>query len=73
MIQVKGRPEVPGKPGKPSVDEQNVDSLRLSWLAPTEDGGSPISQYIVEMHTVGTDLCSSLKAFLVFKGQFFYF
>ncbi|KIH46191.1 hypothetical protein ANCDUO_23757 [Ancylostoma duodenale] len=50
--RVKGRPEAPGKPGKPSVDEQNVDSLRLSWLAPKEDGGSPITQYIVEMRTV---------------------
>ncbi|KIH46020.1 immunoglobulin I-set domain protein, partial [Ancylostoma duodenale] len=51
VVQVKGRPEAPGKPGKPSVDEQNVDSLRLSWLAPKEDGGSPITQYIVEMRT----------------------
>ncbi|RCN31490.1 fibronectin type III domain protein [Ancylostoma caninum] len=34
----------PGPPGKPSVQDQNVDSVRLLWSAPMQDGGSPASE-----------------------------
>ncbi|EYC10055.1 hypothetical protein Y032_0057g2742 [Ancylostoma ceylanicum] len=41
----------PGPPGKPSVQDQNVDSVRLLWSAPMQDGGSPVRYYTVEMCT----------------------
>ncbi|KHJ84931.1 fibronectin type III domain protein [Oesophagostomum dentatum] len=49
--RVKESLKKPEPPGKPSVDEQKVDSLRLSWSAPSQDGGSAVTQYIVEMRT----------------------
>ncbi|WKY09394.1 hypothetical protein Q1695_002059 [Nippostrongylus brasiliensis] len=45
-IQITDRPSAPGRP---SVQDQNVDSVRLLWSAPTHDGGSPIRYYTVEM------------------------
>ncbi|PIO76038.1 immunoglobulin I-set domain protein [Teladorsagia circumcincta] len=48
-IQITDRP---GPPGRPSVQDQNVDSVRLLWSAPTQDGGSPIRYYTVEKCTV---------------------
>ncbi|CAB3396936.1 unnamed protein product [Caenorhabditis bovis] len=45
-IQVTDRPCAPGKP---AVEDQNVDSVRLRWAAPTNDGGSPVRNYTVEM------------------------
>ncbi|NP_001368673.1 Titin homolog [Caenorhabditis elegans] len=47
-IQVTDRPAAPGKP---AVEDQNVDSVRLRWAAPTNDGGSPVRNYTVEMCT----------------------
>ncbi|KAK6753136.1 hypothetical protein RB195_012624 [Necator americanus] len=46
----------PGPPSKPSVQDQNVDSVRLLWSAPTQDGGSPIRFYTVEMCKVSEQL-----------------
>ncbi|VDO19907.1 unnamed protein product [Heligmosomoides polygyrus] len=43
--------ERPGAPGRPVVQDQNVDSVRLLWSAPTQDGGSPVRYYTVEMCT----------------------
>ena len=45
--------DVPGQPGQPAVDEITADSANLSWAAPDTDGGSPITNYIVEMRLVG--------------------
>nr|CDJ96599.1 Immunoglobulin I-set and Fibronectin domain containing protein [Haemonchus contortus] len=47
-IQITDRP---GPPGRPSVQDQNVDSVRLLWSAPTQDGGSPVRFYTVEKCT----------------------
>ncbi|UMM35968.1 hypothetical protein L5515_008342 [Caenorhabditis briggsae] len=47
-IQVTDRP---APPGKPAVEDQNLDSVRLRWAAPTNDGGSPVRNYTVEMCT----------------------
>uniref|UniRef100_A0A1I7X1U3 Fibronectin type-III domain-containing protein n=1 Tax=Heterorhabditis bacteriophora TaxID=37862 RepID=A0A1I7X1U3_HETBA len=47
-IQITDRP---GAPGRPSVQDQNLDSVRLLWSAPTQDGGSPVRNYTVEMCT----------------------
>lgn len=41
--------EVPGKPESPEVTEITADSATLSWQPPSSDGGSPITNYIIEM------------------------
>ena len=45
--------DVPGKPGKPVVEELTTESATLSWAAPDKDGGSPITNYLVEMKLKG--------------------
>ena len=43
----------PGKPGTPRVSDVARDTISLSWESPQDDGNSPITNYIVEMRTVG--------------------
>lgn len=38
----------PGKPGTPSVADYDTDFVELQWSRPDEDGGSPITGYIIE-------------------------
>ena len=45
--------DVPGKPGKPVVEELTAETATLSWAAPDKDGGSPITNYLVEMKLKG--------------------
>lgn len=44
----------PGKPGTPQVDELQADRVGLSWKPPKQDGGSAITNYIVEYRIEGT-------------------
>ena len=41
----------PGKPGKPDAVLKG-DTVALSWTRPTEDGRSPITNYVIEMKAV---------------------
>jgi len=45
--------DVPGKPGTPDVSDLTSESAVLEWKAPDSDGGSPITNYVVEMKTSG--------------------
>ena len=45
--------DVPGKAGKPVVDEITAVEASLSWASPESDGGSPITNYLVEMKVKG--------------------
>ncbi|KAK5889762.1 hypothetical protein CesoFtcFv8_013349 [Champsocephalus esox] len=38
----------PEAPGTPDATEMTGESITLSWMAPTSDGGNPIQSYIVE-------------------------
>ncbi|XP_046554801.1 titin-like [Haliotis rubra] len=38
----------PGPPGKPEVTGTDKKSVALKWAPPEEDGGSPITNYVVE-------------------------
>ena len=44
---------VPGKPEPPIIEEVTKEGASLSWSPPTKDGGSPITNYILEMRRVG--------------------
>ena len=54
--------DVPDKPGQPVVDEITAESVTLSWAAPESDGGSPITNYLVEMKVKGDRKWKSLTA-----------
>ena len=45
--------DVPGKPGTPDVKEMTADSASLEWKAPDSDGGTPITNYVIEMRMSG--------------------
>jgi len=38
----------PGKPGTPEVVDYDRDFVELQWKRPDEDGGSPITGYVIE-------------------------
>ena len=39
--------EPPGAPGEPSIVDFDNKSVTLRWAKPKEDGGRPISHYII--------------------------
>ncbi|CAG2053028.1 unnamed protein product, partial [Timema podura] len=47
-IEAKNPFDDPGKPGTPEIKDYDKDFVELQWTRPTEDGGSPISGYIIE-------------------------
>ena len=51
----------PDAPGQPEVVEVSQNQAVLHWAAPASDGGSPITNYRIEAHPLGTlrwDLCN---------------
>lgn len=40
--------DTPDAPGKPTVTEINSEAACVVWKAPSQDGGAPISGYILE-------------------------
>ena len=45
--------EKPGKPDPPSIDNIGASTAGLSWKKPKEDGGAPITNYIIEYRVEG--------------------
>ena len=45
--------DVPDKPNAPEIEKVTKDAVSLAWQPPKEDGGAPITNYIVEMRRVG--------------------
>jgi titin len=50
---VKNQFNVPGKPGQPQVSNITETTADLTWAVPDTDGGSPITNYIVELKKNG--------------------
>lgn len=40
--------DLPGKPSAPEFEDWDVDRVDLKWTAPKDDGGAPITSYIIE-------------------------
>ena len=40
--------DVPGPPSAPAAEEVTKETCKLSWTAPEDDGGSPVTGYFVE-------------------------
>ena len=43
----------PEAPGQPQIEEMYAQSADLSWTAPANDGGAPITHYVVEYKKKG--------------------
>lgn len=44
----------PDAPGKPQITDWDRDHVDLQWPAPSSDGGSPITEYIVQKKEKGS-------------------
>ena len=47
-------PDEPGAPGRPEPTDWDKDFVDLKWEPPKNDGGAPITGYIVEKKERGT-------------------
>ena len=56
--------ETPGKPTDVKVEQITKDSATLAWSPPSDDGGAPITNYVVEMREAG-----DMKWRVANKGQ----
>ena len=45
---------VPGKPGVPQLTEVKDGSITVTWTPPENDGGSPVTNYILEYRSEGS-------------------
>lgn len=45
----------PGAPGTPEATDWDKDHIDLRWTPPANDGGSPITGYIIEKKEEGTN------------------
>ncbi|KAL3982100.1 Fibronectin type III domain family protein [Acanthocheilonema viteae] len=48
-VQIKDPWNEPGRPGYPEIIDYDADKIDIAWEPPTEDGGAPIEEYIIEM------------------------
>lgn len=47
-------PDEPGAPGVPDIVDWDKDHVDLKWAKPVNDGGSPITGYVIEKREKGT-------------------
>ena len=38
----------PGKTGTPEIIDWDVDKVKLKWTAPKNNGGAPVTGYVIE-------------------------
>ena len=43
----------PGRPGRPDVEEITGTTATIAWQPPESDGGSPVTNYIIEKRVAG--------------------
>jgi len=47
--------DVPGAPGTPKGVDTSEDSITITWAKPRNDGGSPITGYMIEKRLISED------------------
>jgi hypothetical protein len=47
--------DVPGAPGMPKGIETSEDSITITWSKPRNDGGSPITGYMIEKRLISEE------------------
>ena len=47
--------EAPSKPQSLSVSDVTSDSAKLSWKPPSDDGGAPVTKYVIKRRPAGGD------------------
>lgn len=47
-IVAKNPYDIPGKPGTPEIEDWNENSVELKWDKPKDNGGAPITGYVIE-------------------------
>lgn len=52
-IVAKNPFDEPGKPGTPEVTDWDADRVDLKWTPPLNDGGAPITAYVIEKRPEG--------------------
>lgn len=57
-IIAKDRFEPPSQPGRPDVTDYDKDHVDLEWIAPKDDGGSPVQKYIIQKRERGNPFWS---------------
>lgn len=53
-MSIFSSPDPPGPVVNPSVTDTTNSTIRLTWTAPTNDGGSPVIGYLVESKRTDT-------------------
>lgn len=53
-IIAKNEFDEPDTPGKPNVTDWDKDRVELEWTAPNSDGGSPLTEYIIQKKEKGS-------------------
>nr|XP_006823016.1 PREDICTED: titin-like [Saccoglossus kowalevskii] len=62
--------DVPGPPGKPDVTETDKTMMTITWTPPEEDGGSPLTGYVIEKCDISRDRWTKANRITVTESTF---
>lgn len=65
--------DTPDKPGVPEIVDYDSNFVELAWSEPSNNGGSPITDYIIEAKTKFTTIWSKVAKVGLFANSAFIF